>query len=207
MPELLCYVYKSNLIYLMTETTLASKILYSAVCPKMLQWHFEQVTAVSACLCIFIKPLNTLNHAKISGLLISEIKFHDRSSSHREAIAVGPRLDTGGCLRKLWDNISCSKLLSVKSMSGSECSLLWEKSTIRRPDMDLNSSVGMLVSWLCERSNTCKQVCIQLLCILCTEIQKRQMDKSALVCNTPLQLKALYYLKVKLNFLKMVLII
>jgi len=133
---------------------------------------FEQVTAVSARLCIFIKPLNTLNHAKISGLLISEIKFHDRSSSHREAIAVGPRLDTGGCFRKLWDNISCSKPLSVKSMSGSECSLLWEKSTIRRPDMDLNSSVGMLVSWLCDRSNTCKHVCIQLPCILCTECLK-----------------------------------
>jgi len=85
---------------------------------------FEQVTAVPACLCIFIKPINTLNHEKTSGLLSSEIKFHDRSSSHREAIAVAPRLDTGGCLRKLWDNISCSKPLSVKSMSGSECSLL-----------------------------------------------------------------------------------
>lgn len=119
----------------------------------------EQVTAVPTCPCIFIKPLNTLNHEKTSGLLSSEIQFHDRSSSHREAMAMGPRLDTGGCLRKLWDNISCSKPLSGKSMSGSECSLLWDKSTIRRPDMDLNSSVGMLVSWFCERSNTCKQVC------------------------------------------------
>lgn len=121
---------------------------------------FEQLTAVPACPFIFIKPLNTLNHEKTSGLLSSEIKFHDKSRSHREAIAVGPRLDIGGCLRKLWDNISCSKPLSVKSMSGSECSLLWDKLTIRRPDMDLNNSVGMVVSWLCERSNTCKQVCI-----------------------------------------------
>jgi hypothetical protein len=76
------------------------------------------------------------------------------------------------CLRKLWDNVSPSKPLSVKSMSGRECSLLWDKSTIRRPDVDLNSSVGMLVSWLCERSNTCKQVFIQLSCILCTECLK-----------------------------------
>jgi hypothetical protein len=130
----------------------------------------------------------------------------------------------------LWDNISCSKPLSVKSMSGSECSLLWDKSTVCRPDTDLNSSVGMLISWLCERNNTCKQVRIQLPCILCTEwlkqrtkvaewilikcrikcgtgdVQKRQMDKSALVCSS-LQLETLYYVKVKLNFLKMVLII
>jgi hypothetical protein len=67
----------------------------------------------------------------------------------------------------LWDNISCSKPLSVKSMSGNECSLLWDKLTVRRPDTDLNSSVGMLIRWLCERSNTCKQMCIQLPCILC----------------------------------------
>jgi hypothetical protein len=165
MPELLCYVYKSNFIYLMTETILASKILYSAQCWKMLQWHY----CLNRSLQCLHKPINTLNHEKTSGLLSSEIKFHDRSSSHREAIAVAPRLDTGGCLRKLWDNISCSKPLSVKSMSGSECSLLWDKSTIRRPDTDLNSSVGMLISLLCERSKTCKQVCIQLACILCTE--------------------------------------
>lgn len=159
MPEFLCYVYKSNLIYLVIKTALASEILYSTQCPKILQWHYclnRSLQCQHVHVHIFIKPLTTLNHEKTSGLLSSEIEFHDRSRSHRETIALGPRLDTGGCLRKLWDNISCSKPFSVKSMSGRECSLLWDKSTIRRPDVDLNSSVGMLVSWLCERSNTCK---------------------------------------------------
>lgn len=124
MPELLCYAYKSNLVSLMIDITSLQNIIQWTVSKDAPVTLSENVTALKVSPCVFIQPLNTLNHEKTSGLFSSEIEFHDRSRSHRVAIAAVPRLDTGMCLRKLWDNISRSKPLSVKSMSGRECSLL-----------------------------------------------------------------------------------
>jgi hypothetical protein len=107
---------------------------------------------------IFIMLLSTLNCKKMSGLLSDVMEFHDRSSSHRVAAAAVPRLDTGRWLSRLWDKLSRSMPPSVKSASGREGSLLWDISSTRRPDVDLNSSAGMLVSKLWESSNTCKHM-------------------------------------------------
>lgn len=124
--------------------------------------HYQTINVFS--LNPYVLP--TLNRENTSGLLSSTMEFHDRLSSHRVAAVAVPRLDTGTWLSELWESTSCSKPPWVKRVSGSDCSLLWDMSTTRRPDVGLNSCVGMLVSRLWARSNTCKQMFYRLLCIL-----------------------------------------
>lgn len=133
----------------------------------------ELVTAVD------VSPLRTLNRDKTSGLLRDTMEFQDRWSSHRVAAAAGPRLDTGRSVSWLWAKASRSIPLSVKSASGRERSLLWDMSTTRRPEVGLNSSAGMLVSWLCDRINTCKCQVFRCrsLCVLCTQRRRARRYK------------------------------